>query len=232
MVALTSENVWQLPPAFGGSRAQQVYVRLVNIRERFGDKMQGLQGLSYDPLDVKAPGWHQDFSKLKVQVKDLEVVLNNVIMSSFESVGHTGDAFQLQEAFQHLATRDTVKRVVDKKTQDMITMWAEDMNWVKKSLDKHRKNPPLNMDETASQYPYKNAAATFSGAAAWAKTLLLRIQQPYEMLSSSHHVVSTKEYLDVLEQYKTVEAAIKAYMEHKYLVQILNSQIVSVMIRS
>jgi len=94
--------------------------------------------------------------------------------------------------------------------------WADDINCVKKILDKNRKAPPRHMNETASQYPYKKAAASFGGAAAWAKMLLLRIQQPYPMLSTSHHIVTTKEYLEVYETYKTVEQAIKAYMQHKY----------------
>ena len=206
----------QRPPAFGGSRAQDVYGRLGQIRSRFAEHMAALERLPYNPLDVKSPGWHQDFSRLKVQVKDLEVVLNNVIMSSFETVGHTGDAFDLQEGFQHLSTRDAVKRVADKKSQDMVNMWAEDINWVKKSLDKNRKNPPRHMDEPAAQYPHKHAAPRFAGAAAWAKALLMRIQVPYNQFQTSHHIVSTKEYLDVLEQYKTVEQAIKAFMESQY----------------
>lgn len=150
-----TKEIPQLPPAFGGSRAPDIHSQLVSIRARFAEHMQLLDRLSYDPLDVKAPGWHHDFSKLKMHVKDLEVVLNNVIASSFETSAHSLDAFDLQEAFQHLATRDTVKRVVDKKSQDLCSVWAEDINWVKKSLDKNRKNPPRHMDEAASQYPYK-----------------------------------------------------------------------------
>jgi len=211
-----SKPIPQKPPAFGGSRAQEVYGRMLQIRKRFAEHMQALERLSYDPLDVKSPGWHQDFSRLKIHVKDLEVVLNNAIMSAFETVGHTGDAFDLQEAFQHLSTRDTVKRVADKKSQDMVAMWAEDINWVKKCLDKNRKNPPRHMDEPASQYPYRHAAPPFAGAAAWAKALLMRIQVPYEQFQTSHHIVSTNAYLDTLEQYKTVQQAIKAFMETQY----------------
>ena len=66
--------------------------------------MKVLKGLSYDPLDVKAPGWHQDFSKLKEQVKGLEVELNNAIMSSFETATLTADAFCMQEGMTHTFT--------------------------------------------------------------------------------------------------------------------------------
>ena len=41
-------------------------------------------------------------------------------------------------------------------------------------------------------------------------------QHPYHVLSTSHHVVTTKEYLDVLDQYKTVESAITTYMAIQY----------------
>eukprot|EP00960_Hanusia_phi_P008028 230100-Hanusia_phi.AAC.1 len=29
--------------------------------------MEALEKLKYDPLDVKAPGWHDDYSRLKLQ---------------------------------------------------------------------------------------------------------------------------------------------------------------------
>jgi hypothetical protein len=35
----------------------------------------------------------------------------------------------------------------------MINLWADDINLVKKSLDKGRKIPPLHMDDPGSQYP-------------------------------------------------------------------------------
>jgi dynein heavy chain len=205
----------QLSPAFGGSRAKEMYARLIKIRAQFAEHMLALEHLSYDPLDVKAP-WHADFSKLKVHVKDLEVMLNNVIASSFETVAHTLDAFNLQEGFQHLATRDSVKRAVDKRSQDMVNMWAEDINWVKKSLDKGRKNPPRHMHDSASQYPYKHPAPPYAGAAAWARMLLARIQSPYLIISKSHHLTVTKEYCEVLEQYKTVELAIQTFIDTQY----------------
>jgi len=116
----------------------------------------------------------------------------------------------------HTAARETIKRVVDKKTHDMINLWADDINWVKKSLDKNRKHPPLHMDDAGSQYHLQFAAAPFAGAAAWAKNLLQRIQTPHELMLTSHHVVSTKEYQDVFEQFKNVENALTDYIERQY----------------
>ncbi len=69
-------------------------------------QIQHLRNLKYNVLDVKALGWHDDFNLLKGGVKDLEVMLQNVITTSFESVKCIHAAFELQESFAHIAHRE------------------------------------------------------------------------------------------------------------------------------
>ena len=62
------ENIVELLPAFGGTQAQEVYSSLRAVRESFLKYMQGLERVKYDPLDVRAPEWHDDFSHFKTEV--------------------------------------------------------------------------------------------------------------------------------------------------------------------
>jgi dynein heavy chain, axonemal len=63
------ENIVELLPAFGGTQAQEIYSSLKAVRESFHKYMQNLVRVKYDPLDVRAPEWHDDFSLFKTEVR-------------------------------------------------------------------------------------------------------------------------------------------------------------------
>jgi hypothetical protein len=62
-----------------------------------------------------------------MEVKDLEVVLTNVINSAFNSVSSTWMAFDLEEAFNDIATRESVRsrslplRLFEPKLQSRVS---------------------------------------------------------------------------------------------------------------
>ena len=52
-------------------------------------------------------------------MKDLEVMMQNLITSAFETVKTVEEGVMLLDVFQHLATREAVKRTIDKKTVEV-----------------------------------------------------------------------------------------------------------------
>ena len=63
------EKIVELLPAFGGTQAQEIYSSLRAVRESFHKYMLNLVRVKYDPLDVRAPEWHDDFSLFKTEVR-------------------------------------------------------------------------------------------------------------------------------------------------------------------
>lgn len=51
----------------------------------FQKLIQGLQELDYSILDVNTHKWHDDYNKFKAGIKDLEVMLTNVIQMGFDN---------------------------------------------------------------------------------------------------------------------------------------------------
>ena len=100
-------------------------------------------------------------------MKDLEVMMQNVINNAFEGVSTVVGGVELLEAFSSLAKREAIKRCVEKKTADMFTFFMQDVNLVKKDFDSLKKNPP----------PIHRDHPHYAGAAMWAKGLLNRIQR-------------------------------------------------------
>ena len=59
-------------------------VHLPCVQGAFEKYVSTLRGLSYDILDVKAPRWHDDYNTFKNNMKDLEVMFQNVINTAFD----------------------------------------------------------------------------------------------------------------------------------------------------
>ena len=72
-----------------------------------------LSSLEYDIQDVKSTHWHEDFSAYKNSVKDLEVMLQNVINAAFEGAPTTQAGVELLDAY-----RDAIERCVETKRAD------------------------------------------------------------------------------------------------------------------
>ena len=85
-------------PTFGGVHGEEVTKNLARITERFHKLMGNISSLKYDILDVKATRWHDDYNIFKNGVKDLEVMMQNVITSAFETVVTVDQGLQMLAA--------------------------------------------------------------------------------------------------------------------------------------
>jgi dynein heavy chain len=120
--------------------------------------------LDYDILNVKATGWLHDYNVFKNALKDLDVMMSNVISSAWEGVSTVQAGVELLESFSYLAVRKGMKEAVAKKTIELWQMFKEELKQVKSDFDKHKKDPPV-----------PHGWPRYAGAALWAKTLLIRI---------------------------------------------------------
>jgi dynein heavy chain len=106
-------------PSFGGTRGPEITKNLLDIRAGFQKLITDLSNLKYPILDVKSTGWHDDFKKFKNGIRDLELRMQSVIASAFETVTDVENGIELLEAFSTLAKRDIIKRTVEEKTSEI-----------------------------------------------------------------------------------------------------------------
>ena len=112
----------QKMPVFGGTRGPEVAKQLLDIESEFQKHVARLQKLDYDVLDVKATKWHDDYNQLKNGMKDLEVMMQNVINGAFDSVSTVSAGVELLEIFYGMAKRANIKRCIVRKTADVFTL--------------------------------------------------------------------------------------------------------------
>ena len=67
------------------------------MQSSFQRLVQGLQALDYSILDVNTHKWHDDYNKFKAGIKDLEVMLTNVIQMGFDNASSLSAKVELLE---------------------------------------------------------------------------------------------------------------------------------------
>ncbi|KAJ3195453.1 Dynein heavy chain 2, axonemal [Irineochytrium annulatum] len=188
-------------PFFGGSRGPEVAKSLEDIEMAFEKHILTLWNIRKYILDVKATRWHDDYNNFKQGVKDLEVMMQNVIMSAFESATTVESSVELLEIFHHLAKREAIKRTVEKKTADVYLLFIQEMNTVKVEFETHRKTP-----EILRSHP------DFAGSAYWARALLKRVSHSMNTLQSAYFLPHTSLADEAKIQFEPLVAALEDYI--------------------
>ena len=129
-------------------------------------------------LDVKNTSWHEEFSKFRTAVKELEVMVQNLIQSAFETVRSVDDGVMLLDVFGHFSAREAIKRTIDKKTVDVCYVFGDELNAVKKELSSKKQN-------ILYDHPH------LAGQAFWARLLRRRIDRSFGVLEAVTHMVKT-----------------------------------------
>ncbi|GBG32973.1 Dynein heavy chain 2, axonemal [Hondaea fermentalgiana] len=193
-------------PVFGGTRGAEIAKQLLEIEDQFAKHIDHLRGLEYDVLDVKATRWHEDYNHLKNGMKDLEVMMQNVINSAFESVTTVAAGVDLLEAFSELAKREAITRCVTKKTAEVFQLFGRELDQIRLEFDQFRASPPLRADEPR-----------FAGAALWARGLQERADRDWSLLhGASHFLAKTREAEEVKSSYDTLVQVLEDYAMKMY----------------
>ena len=93
-------------PSFSGSHGPDLARSLREIEHTFEKHLSGLKSVQRTILDVKASSWHDDYNRFKAGVKDLEVMVQNVINSGFTTISSIQEGVEFLEVFAHLTTRE------------------------------------------------------------------------------------------------------------------------------
>ncbi|XP_067117224.1 dynein axonemal heavy chain 2-like [Osmerus mordax] len=156
-------------PCFAGRQGSEVTRSLLEMEATFERSLQGLRSVSKGILDVKNTSWHDDYNRFRAGVKDLEVMMQNLISSAFDTVNTVEEGVQLLEVFQHLSAREAIKRTIDRKTVVVYALFNKQLNLVNKELSRKAFHTAAHMPQHAGQ-------------AHWARALRRRIERPMEPL--------------------------------------------------
>ncbi|XP_077326811.1 dynein axonemal heavy chain 2 [Lithobates pipiens] len=184
------EDGQQTPlPCFPGQSGPQIISRLLEIEDTFQKNLLILKAVKKTILDVKNTTWHDNYNRFRASVKDLEVMMQNLIMTAFETVRRVEQGIELLDIFHHLSAREAIKRTFDKKTVQVYELFKKELDLVNKELGRKIPTVPSHMSRSAGQ-------------AHWVQALRRRIDQPMQILTDCYFLPRVGVGEEVIHEYQ------------------------------
>lgn len=129
----------------------------------------------------------------------MEVMVINVINSTFDTITYVEQGVEILDAFMHLSARESIRRTIDKKTVEVYQLFIEDLNSVKRDI-------------TSKNVVLENMHPDYAGAAMWARGLKRRIEKQMLILNMAHFLPSAGVGDEARVQYKQTAHALDEFM--------------------
>ncbi|KAG7305948.1 hypothetical protein JYU34_008511 [Plutella xylostella] len=132
-------------PIFGGARGAMFEDKCEQIEHMFHDALSAVKQVSSSILDVQAPSWYDDILQFRTVIKDIEIIIENLMESVFEGVNHVEEAVIALFSLNNYSKRKNLKRIFKKKTADVWSMFSDEVQEAKKEMVDCRSQAPGDM---------------------------------------------------------------------------------------
>jgi len=202
-------------PSFGGTNGPEIQKGIKDIQASFKQLMSDLHNVhktKYSLLNVgMATQWHDDYNTFNNGVKDLEMMLSNVITLAFGSASSLIQKMDLLEIFHSMAKRAFIMGTIENELTSLC----------KCLLHEFVKCAPNKPGQNKGADPHM---PKYAGQAIWALSLKKRIDKPMarfatlkpKIVSNPNHKLSKQleEHIaNVEEQHARTVQQIESYVE-------------------
>lgn len=193
-------------PIFPGSLGTTISSSLQEIQDSYIEVLKKLESVDCDVFDVSDNRWHTKFNEYCESCANLESLLLNAIQTQFEAARTPSLALQLLEIFEALAVRDGVKHLVSNKCGELWKLFEQEVIAVRREFENLKTNPPLP--------PHQSIHA---GTLIWARSLLYRIQKPFEEIEAASSWLPPYAYKkDIIKSSKGIIQSIQDFIKSTF----------------
>ncbi|XP_066933177.1 dynein axonemal heavy chain 2-like [Clytia hemisphaerica] len=190
-------------PIFSGLKGPDIARSLNEVESTFMKNLVILKNVKHTILDVKATTWHDDYNRFRSSVKDLEVMIQNILNSAFETIKTVQEGAEILSHFVHLNSRESIRRTIDKKTVEVYNIFLEELNAVKKEFNNHKPLIPFLHPD-------------YAGVAVWARSLKKRIDKPHNVLKNAKALPMVGLGEEIKQQYQQLAQALDEYVRKTF----------------
>ncbi|CAF1063283.1 unnamed protein product [Rotaria sordida] len=192
-------------PIFGGQRGPSINRMLTEIETAFDKNLQELRKVQHTILNVKATTWHEDYNRFRSAIKDLEVMMTNVITYAFDAVKTVEQGVEALDVFTHLNSREAIRRTLDKKTVDLYNIFKYVLQTIQSIIS--TSSIPQSLDRFHPHY---------AGSAFWARNLKRRIERMMSFLNMAHFLPNVGISTNIRQQYEYVKQALDDFIQRQF----------------
>ncbi|XP_046962283.1 dynein axonemal heavy chain 2 [Vanessa cardui] len=119
-------------PMFGGARGDQFEAKCDQIEHMFHDALDNVKAVAPSILDVQAPSWYDDILQFRTVIKDIEIIIENLVETVFEGVNHVEEAVVALYSLHNYSKRKNLRRIFKRKTAEVWAMFSDEVQAAKK----------------------------------------------------------------------------------------------------
>lgn len=113
------ETVYIGKPQFNGTKGPEYEKVCMKIEHLFAEHLQAVEAISEKILDVQQSTWYDDMFTFRTRMKDLEVIIENLVTVVFKGVNNVEEGIHFLFGFQNYMNRENLKNLFDSKTTEV-----------------------------------------------------------------------------------------------------------------
>ncbi|XP_045920170.1 dynein axonemal heavy chain 2 isoform X2 [Micropterus dolomieu] len=172
-------------PCFSGCQGPEFTHSLLEIESSFHRGLQNLRSVGEGILDVENTTWCNEFNRYRALVKDLKMMMQNLISSVFKTVNTVEEGLRLLDIFRPMSTQEPIKRTTEEKVEEVYNIFNQEFKLVNKELNQRTRCYPDHMPRMAGQ-------------AHWVRALRHRLKRPMELLQKAHFMSESYSYKQIV----------------------------------
>ena len=190
-------------PLFAGHKGPEIARGIMQIDTAFQKILGRLQEKKSTILEVKTTTWHDDYSRFREGVKELEVMMQSVLNQAFETTKTVEAGIEILDVFMVMASREAIKRTIDKKTVEVHQMFLDEVNFVKREI-------------THKNVYYGLGQPHYAGCGLWARQLKRRIERLGMLLDRAFFLPHTGVGDEARSQYTSMVSSVDDYIKKSF----------------
>ncbi|GBO98710.1 Dynein-1-beta heavy chain, flagellar inner arm I1 complex [Eumeta japonica] len=138
-------------PIFGGARGDEFEGKCDQIESTFHEALNQIKAVSHTILDVQAHSWYDDVMAFRNTMKEIEIIIENLVESVFEGVNHVEEGVIALYSLNNYSRRRSLKRIFKRKTAEVWAMYNEEVQEAKNEMVIERSQYPTEMPSYAGR---------------------------------------------------------------------------------
>ncbi|KAM3963696.1 LOW QUALITY PROTEIN: dynein heavy chain 2, axonemal kl-2 [Aphomia sociella] len=138
-------------PMFGGAHGDRFEAKCDQIEYMFHDALNYVRRVSNSILDVQAPSWYDDVLQFRGVIKDIEIIIENLVETVFEGVNHVEEAVVALYSLNNYSKRKNLRRIFKRKTAEVWAMFSDEVQEAKKDMVATRSQHPADLPAFAGR---------------------------------------------------------------------------------
>ncbi|KAJ1520022.1 hypothetical protein ONE63_004252 [Megalurothrips usitatus] len=138
-------------PQFFGTRGPEFERICDKIEQNFFSALQDIKDVQHTILDVQASSWYDSIFRFRKRVRDIEIIVDNLVAAAFENVKNVEEGIDVLWATYQYAKRPNLKDLFEKKTYEVYNSFNGAMLKVKAMLVADKEKHPIVMPSYAGR---------------------------------------------------------------------------------